>query len=81
LNALTPEDLFVLLKNIGLVQGNGIPENVRVPDTGIIAMLRKANQTLGSDYFRTPRDIVRSFGQFVELTRSKHKETLDGHSR
>ena len=71
LNALTPEetpeDIFVLLKNIALVHANGIPENVRVPDAGIIAMLRKANQPLGSDYFRTPRDIVRSFVSLLNL--------------
>jgi hypothetical protein len=34
---------------------------VRVPDVGIVATLRKANQTLGSEHFRTSRNIVRYF--------------------
>jgi hypothetical protein len=67
LNALTPEDLFVLLTNIALVHANGIPEKVRVPDAGIVATLRKANQTLGSEYFRTSRNIVRSFVSLLNL--------------
>jgi hypothetical protein len=61
LQPLTPEDLFVLLKNIALVHASGDPAKVIVPDEGIVATLRKANETLGSDYFRTPRDVVRSF--------------------
>lgn len=61
LQPLTPEDLFVLLKNIALVHASGDDAKVLVPDEGIVAMLRKASETLGSDYFRTPRDVVRSF--------------------
>ena len=61
LQPLTPEDLFVLLKNVAVVHANGDPEKVRVPDEGIKATLQLANRTLGSDYFRTPRDVVRSF--------------------
>src|ERR1700722_7810424 len=67
LNALTPEDLFVLLTNIALVHANGILEKMRVPDAGIVATLRKANQTLGSEYFRTPRNIVRTFVSLLNL--------------
>ena len=40
---------------------------MRVPDAGIVATLRKANQTLGSEYFRTPRNIVRSFFSSLNL--------------
>jgi hypothetical protein len=61
LQPLTAEDLFVLLKNVAVVHASGDPEKVRVPDEGIKATLRLANQTLGADYFRTPRDVVRSF--------------------
>jgi hypothetical protein len=60
LNALTPEDRFVLLTNIALVHANGIPEKVREPDAGIVATLRKANQTLGSEYLRIDSKIVRT---------------------
>lgn len=61
LQPLTPEDLFVLLKNIALVHAGGDPSKLAVPDEGIVAVLKRANETLGAQYFRTPRDIVRSF--------------------
>ena len=61
LQPLTPEDLFVLLKNVALVHAYGDPAKVAVPDEAIVTALRKASETLGADYFRTPRDVVRSF--------------------
>ncbi|MCX6968358.1 MAG: ATP-binding protein [Verrucomicrobia bacterium] len=61
LQPLTQEDLFVLLKNIALVHASGDPTKVIVSDDGIETTLRKASETLGADYFRTPRDVVRSF--------------------
>lgn len=61
LQPLTPEDLFVLLKNIAFVHAGGDPSKVLVHDDGIIATLRAANERLGAEYFRTPRDVVRSF--------------------
>ena len=61
LQPLSQEDLFVLLKNIALVHANGDPSKIRVPDEAIVATLKKAYDTLGAEYFRTPRDVVRSF--------------------
>lgn len=61
LQPLSPEDLFVLLKNIALLHANGDASHVSVSDEGIEAALKLANQQLGSEYFRTPRDVVRSF--------------------
>jgi hypothetical protein len=61
LQPLTPEDLFVLLRNIALVHASGEPARMRTNDEGIAAVLHKANETLGAEFFRTPRDIVRSF--------------------
>ncbi len=61
LQPLTPEDLYVLLKNIALVHASGDPEKVQTPHDAVVATLAKANETLGAEYFRTPRDIVRSF--------------------
>lgn len=60
LQPLAPEDLFVLLKNIAIVHGYGDASKA-LPDEAITAVLRKANDTLGAEFFRTPRDIVRSF--------------------
>lgn len=67
LQPLTPEDLFVLLKNIAFVHASGDPAKVVVPDEGIVATLRAANERLGADYFRTPRDVVRSFVGLLNL--------------
>jgi hypothetical protein len=64
---LTPEDLFVLLKNIAFVHAGGDPAKVIVSDDGIEATLRAANERLGADYFRTPRDVVRSFIGLLNL--------------
>jgi hypothetical protein len=67
LQPLTPEDLFVLLKNIAFVHAGGDPTKIVVSDEGIVATLRAANEKLGAEYFRTPRDIVRSFIGLLNL--------------
>jgi hypothetical protein len=67
LQPLTPEDLFVLLKNIAFVHASGEPANIVVPDEGIVAILRAANERLGAEYFKTPRDVVRSFVGLLNL--------------
>lgn len=61
LQALTPEDLFVLLRNISLVHANGDNGKRLVTDDGIAAVLSQANERLGAEFFKTPRDIIRSF--------------------
>ncbi len=61
LQNLTPEDLFVLLRNIRHVHASGNEANYIVPDDALLAVLRRANETLGAEYFKTPRDVVRSF--------------------
>ena len=58
---LTPEDLFVLLRNIRHVQASGDAAKYLVPDEAIVAFLEKANETLGAEFYKTPRDVVRSF--------------------
>ena len=32
-----------------------------MPDDALKAVLKKASETLGADYYKTPRDIIRSF--------------------
>lgn len=61
LQNLTAEDLFVLLRNIRHVHANGDAAGYLVPDEAIVAALKKANETLGAEYFKTPREVVRSF--------------------
>jgi hypothetical protein len=56
LQNLSPEDLFVLLCNIRHVHAFGDQSKYIVPDEALVAVLKKANETLGADYFKTPRD-------------------------
>ena len=67
LQPLTPEDLFVLLKNVALVHAGGDPAKVIAGDEAITAALHRANETLGAEFFRTPRDVVRSFVGLLNL--------------
>lgn len=61
LPSLSAEDLFVLLRNIRNVHASGDESKHIVPDEALMGMLRKANETLGAEFYKTPRDIVRSF--------------------
>lgn len=72
---LTPEDLFVLLKNIALVHASGDPAKVLTPDEAILAVLAKANEQLGADFFRTPRDVVRSFVGLLNILEQNPGQT------
>lgn len=75
LQALSPEDLFVLLRNIAMVHASGEESDRIVPDDGIAALLHKANETLGADFFRTPRDVVRSFVGLLNLLDQNPEKT------
>jgi len=61
LQNLAPEELLVLLRNVRHVHAFGDPTKYIVPDDALIAVLKKANEVLGAQYYKTPRDIVRSF--------------------
>ena len=61
LQNLTAEDLFVLLRNIRHVHASGDAAKYLVPDDALVSVLQRANETLGAEYFKTPRDVVRSF--------------------
>ena len=67
LQNLSPEDLFVLLRNIRHVHAFGDEAKYIVPEEALVAVLKKASETLGADYYKTPRDIVRSFVGLLSL--------------
>jgi hypothetical protein len=50
-----------LLRNIRHVQASGDAGKYLVPDEALMAVLQRANETLGAEYFKTPRDVVRAF--------------------
>ena len=61
LQNLTQEDLFVLLRNIRHIHAAGDASKYLVPDDALVAVLKRASETLGAEFFKTPRDVVRSF--------------------
>jgi hypothetical protein len=61
LQNLSPEELFVLLQKIRHIHAFGDESKYIVPDDALKAVLKKASETLGADYYKTPRDVIRSF--------------------
>lgn len=70
---LTAEDLFVLLSNIANLQAGGDASKRLVPDEAIEAVLHRANETLGAEFFKTPRDVVRAFVGLLNLLEQNPK--------
>lgn len=58
---LTPEEFFILLKNLRNVVACGDPDKYLVPDEGLYAFLKHCNETIGDAYFRTPRNTIKAF--------------------
>ena len=58
---LSVEDLYVLLHRIRDVFARGDSSAYLVPDEGITAFITYCSQTLGAEFFRTPRDAVKGF--------------------
>ena len=67
LQNLSPEDLHVLLGNIRAVFAGGDPAKNLVPDAALGAFMEHCNRRIGEAYFRTPRNTVKSFVQFLAV--------------
>ena len=67
LENLSVEDLYVLLMNIRTVFASGDATNHLVPDEGLEEFLSHCANTIGSEFFRTPRDSVKSFVGFLSI--------------
>jgi hypothetical protein len=61
LASLTPEELFILLKNLCHVFAGGDASKYLVPDDALKAFLHHCSQTIGDAYFRTPRNTIKAF--------------------
>lgn len=75
LQNLTPEDLFVLLRNIRHIHASGDSAKHLVPDEALVSVLKRANETLGAEYFKTPRDVVRSFVGLLNILEQNSTKT------
>ncbi|WP_230657415.1 ATP-binding protein [Psychrobacter sp. I-STPA10] len=61
LASLTPEELYILLKNLRHVYAGGDESKYLVPDESLQAFLQHCSQTIGEAYFRTPRNTIKAF--------------------
>lgn len=61
LASLTPEELYILLKNLRHVYAEGDESKYLVPDESLKAFLKNCSQTIGDAYFRTPRNTIKAF--------------------
>ncbi len=58
---LSPEELFILLKNLRHVFAGGDPEQYLIPDEALEAFLLHCSEKIGAAYFRTPRNTIKAF--------------------
>lgn len=73
LASLTPEELFLLLKNLRHVYALGDSSNYLVPDEALRAFLNHCNKVVGESYFRTPRNTIKAFLDLLSvLEQAKH---------
>jgi hypothetical protein len=61
LASLTPEELYILLKNLRHVFAGGDSANYLIPDEALKSFLHHCSQTIGEVYFREPRKTVTAF--------------------
>ncbi|MCJ8315270.1 MAG: ATP-binding protein [Pseudomonadales bacterium] len=61
LASLTPEELYILLKNLRHVFASGDSANYLIPDEALKSFLHYCSQTIGEAYFRTPRNTIKTF--------------------
>lgn len=61
LASLTPEELYILLKNLRHVFACGDSSRYLVPDTALKSFLTHCSKTIGDAYFRTPRNTIKAF--------------------
>ena len=67
LQSLSPEDLLILLSNIRAVFALEDPEVHLVPDQALTAFMEHCNRRIGEAYFRTPRNTIKAFVQFLSV--------------
>lgn len=61
LQALSPEELLVLLERLRMLWAGGDPDRLPVPDEALEAFLEHCAGKVGDAYFRTPRNTIRAF--------------------
>ncbi len=64
---LTPEEVYILLRNIRRVFASGDETQYLVPDEALEAFLHHCSDTIGDAYFRTPRNTIKAFADMLSV--------------
>lgn len=67
LSNLAPEELYILLKNLRNVFASGDVSKYIVPDEALNAFLAHCSNQIGDSYFRTPRNTIKAFVDFLAI--------------
>ena len=67
LSNLAPEELYILLKNLRNVFASGNISKYIVPDEALNAFLAHCSNQVGDAYFRTPRNTIKAFVDFLAI--------------
>lgn len=67
LPSLTPEELYLLLKNLRNVFANGKEEYYLVPDEALQAYMSHCANKIGASYFQTPRNTIKGFLDLLSI--------------
>lgn len=67
LSNLSPEEIFILLRNLRHVFAGGEKDKYLLPDEALSAFLKHCNKQIGSAYFRTPRNTIKAFIDLLAL--------------
>ena len=67
LQNLSPEEFLILLGNIRTVFALGDAGRHLVPDYALDAFMAHCSQRIGEAYFRTPRNTIKAFVQFLAI--------------
>jgi len=64
---LSPEELFVLLRNLRHVHAGGEEARYLLPDAALVAFMEHCSKRVGDAYFRTPRSTIRAFLELLAV--------------
>jgi len=64
---LSPEELYILLKNLRHVFASGESADYLVPDSALVSFLEHCSKQIGDAYFRTPRNTIKAFVDMLEV--------------
>ena len=67
LSNLAPEELYILLKNLRNVFASGDVSKYILPDEALNAFLAHCSNQVGDAYFRTPRNTIKAFVDFLAI--------------